>query len=160
MSKGTKLLQPGQVVGEWTLVSYLPSERDAEGRRVKRARWMCRCSCGADKPVLAERLIETTSRNRSRSCGHPTPRTITLADQVREIVKLYGGLRTAARALDIEAGYMSRMANGKKLNPGDEVLEKLGLRRVVTYVRTEPDAPLRRVDRQAVNSVFSLGGAA
>lgn len=156
MSRGSQLLHAGQVLGEWTLLSYLPSVRDAEGRRVKRARWVCRCSCGTEREVIAEKLID----GESRSCGHPAPKIVTVADQVRALVKLYGGLRVAARALKIDAGYLSRLASGEKLAPSDEVLAKLGLQRVVVYVLSEPDQPLRRADRPAVNSVFALGAAA
>lgn len=151
--KGPKLLQAGQVLGEWTLLKYLPSEYNADRRRVKKAHWICQCSCGTQKEVIADRLSDGTSR----SCGHSVPKPVQLGDHVREVVKLYGDIGVAARALEIEPDYMRRLANGEKLHPDDDVLAKLGLHRKVLYVRNQADVPLRRADRKAVNSVFALG---
>lgn len=46
----------------------------------------------------------------------------------------HGSLRAAAKALGIDAGYLSRLKTGEKVNPSDEVLSALGLERV-TYFR-------------------------
>lgn len=54
---------------------------------------------------------------------------------VRQLCDEHGGLRAAARALKISAPYLSRIVNGKKVHPSDEVLKKLGIRKEVTYVR-------------------------
>jgi hypothetical protein len=48
----------GQRIGYWTVLHRLPNE----GRKV---RWLCRCICGTEKPVLANSLIVA----QSRSCG-------------------------------------------------------------------------------------------
>jgi hypothetical protein len=45
----------------------------------------------------------------------------------------HGSLRSAAKALGIDPGYLSRLKNGEKTNPSDEVLAALGLERVVLY---------------------------
>jgi hypothetical protein len=47
-----------------------------------------------------------------------------LAKRVQELAKQHGSLRAAARALEVD-------------NPDDDLLRKMGLRRVVTYVRRE-----------------------
>ncbi len=57
--------------------------------------------------------------------------------RIQELAKRHGSLRAAARVLQIDAGYLSRLQNGGKGNPSEDVLRKLDLRRVVTvtYVR-------------------------
>lgn len=58
---------------------------------------------------------------------------MTLKDRIEQLEGLYGGLRGVASALDIDPGFLSRMKSGKKFNPSNETLRKLGLRREVTY---------------------------
>lgn len=48
-------------------------------------------------------------------------------------VEICGSLQRVAKELGIDVGYLSRLARGEKTNPSDEVLEKLGLERTVTY---------------------------
>jgi len=45
----------------------------------------------------------------------------------------HGSLRTVARVLDIDHGYLSRLRSGDKDEPSDEVLRKLGLVKHVEY---------------------------
>ena len=45
----------------------------------------------------------------------------------------HGSLRAAARALGIDAGYLSRLKKGEKVNPSEEVLAALGLERMTMY---------------------------
>lgn len=58
-----------------------------------------------------------------------------LRGRIQELAKQHGSLRAAARVLQIDHGYLSRLQDGEKTEPSDDVLRKLGLRRVVTYVR-------------------------
>jgi hypothetical protein len=51
---------------------------------------------------------------------------------VRQLVEQHGGLRKAARAIQINYAYLSRLGAGKKVNPTTAVLKKLGLERTVT----------------------------
>ncbi len=53
--------------------------------------------------------------------------------KIREVVKAQGGLRPAARHLNINRSYLESLLDGTKNNPGDWYLRKLGLRRV-TYI--------------------------
>ena len=59
---------------------------------------------------------------------------MTISNRVGKIILLYGGLRKAAAALDINPGYLSRLNSGEKKNPSEPVLIKLGLRKEINYV--------------------------
>lgn len=65
------------------------------------------------------------------------PRTIVfisgILQRINELEAQHGSLRAVARALRIDAGYLSRLKAGKKLDPSDAVLKKLGLRRMVQF---------------------------
>ena len=56
-----------------------------------------------------------------------------LRSTIKKIVKQHGSIRAAARVLDIDHGYLSRLQSGEKNEPSDDLLRKLWLRRVVTY---------------------------
>lgn len=58
-----------------------------------------------------------------------------LRARIQELAKQHGGLRKAARALELDAPYLSRLQGGSKTEPEEDVLKKLDLRRVVTYIR-------------------------
>lgn len=60
---------------------------------------------------------------------------MTIKEAIDAEVAVYGSLREAAKHLGIDAGYLSRLANGEKDNPGDYVLEQLRLQKKVVYVR-------------------------
>ena len=62
-----------------------------------------------------------------------------LQERIKEKVDQHGSYRAAAAVLDFDHTYLFRIANGSKTDPGDKLLRKLGLRRVVTYVdKKEP----------------------
>ena len=56
-----------------------------------------------------------------------------LALCIDRLAMKHGGLRAAARAAGIDAGYLSRLRSGQKEQPSDQVLAALGLERVVSY---------------------------
>jgi hypothetical protein len=150
-----RTLREGQQVGEWTLLQFIPAQREGR-RRTQKSRWLARCSCGLERDVLNDHLVAGTTH----SCGHSTKtrrQPVSLAGHVRQLVRLYGDLSAAARGLDIEPADLSQLQSGEKTDPDDEILQKLGLQRAVVYVRAAPGEPLRRNDRQRVNSVFALG---
>lgn len=60
-----------------------------------------------------------------------------LGVRIRELEVQHGGLRAAARVLDCDAAYLLRLRDGEKCNPSTKILRKLGLKKVVTYVRTK-----------------------
>ena len=75
-------------------------------------------------------------------------REMTIQQAVEQEVEIHGSLRAAAQDLGIDVGYLSRLANGEKINPGDYVLEQLRLEKRVFYVRPvinyEPTALIAR----------------
>jgi hypothetical protein len=70
---------------------------------------------------------------------------VTLQDRIDELVAQHGSLRAVARVTEIDAGYLSRLRTGEKVNPEKDKLRRLGLRRVVTFERIKtPNAELSR----------------
>lgn len=61
-----------------------------------------------------------------------------LRARIQALAKQHGSLRAAARVLEIDAGYLSRLQDGAKTEPSEAVLKKLGLRRIVTYEQRKP----------------------
>lgn len=58
----------------------------------------------------------------------------TLQAAVEARIKAAKGLRSLARHLRISPSYISKMATGKRVDPTDETLAKLGLVRKTVYV--------------------------
>ena len=65
----------------------------------------------------------------------PGDQAVTLQDRIDELVAQHGSLRAVARVTEIDAGYLSRLRTGEKVNPEKDKLRRLGLRRVVTFER-------------------------
>ena len=69
---------------------------------------------------------------------------LTLNKRIQQLVKKHGGLRAAARAIQVDPAYLTRLGKGEKSNPSAETLRKLGLmvppksRAPVTYWLREP----------------------
>ncbi len=59
----------------------------------------------------------------------------TLSSRIAELAEQHGSLRAAARSLDFDPGYLARLQSGEKCNPSPALLERLGLRQVITYER-------------------------
>lgn len=62
---------------------------------------------------------------------------MTLADRINELTLQHGSLRAAASVLQVDVGYLSRLASGEKKTPGAILLRRMGLRAVTTYERTK-----------------------
>jgi hypothetical protein len=60
---------------------------------------------------------------------------ISLAARIIELIHEHDGVRGVERATGIDAAYLIRLREGKKTNPGPDVLKKLGLEQVITYRR-------------------------
>lgn len=68
---------------------------------------------------------------------------MTLQDRIDELVAQHGSLRAVARVTEIDAGYLSRLRTGEKVNPEKDKLRRMGLRRVVTFERLKtPNVPV------------------
>ena len=61
---------------------------------------------------------------------------LTIGQRLGELVAVHGSLRAVGRVLDVDHAYLSRLYHGQKKEPSVAVLKKLGLVRVVTYLRT------------------------
>jgi len=59
---------------------------------------------------------------------------LTLSDYIAQLEKMHGGLRKAARVLQIDHAYLWRLKMGQKKNPSLSILRKLGLKREIVYV--------------------------
>lgn len=71
-------------------------------------------------------------------CSFDEGLLVTLAERIDELVAQHGSLRAVARVTEIDAGYLSRLRAGEKVNPEKDKLRRLGLRRVVSYERLKP----------------------
>lgn len=76
---------------------------------------------------------------------------ITLAQRIEELTAHHGSLRAAARVLETDAGYLSRLASGEKDDPGETLLRRMGLRRVVSYERRLPASSALASSQPTVN---------
>lgn len=68
---------------------------------------------------------------------------MTLPEALQEIAKDYRSHREAAEVFGIDRAYWNRMLWGKKTNPSPEMLARMGLKEVRTYVRVPPTIPSR-----------------
>lgn len=60
-------------------------------------------------------------------------KSLTIPEVIDALVARHGSLRKAARVVQINYAYLSRLRSQEKTEPTAEVLKKLGLRRVVSY---------------------------
>lgn len=70
----------------------------------------------------------------------PFEKLTSLSQRIAELSEQHGSLRAAARFLEIDAGYLSRLSSGEKSDPGDALLQRMGLQAVTTYQRIEGDS--------------------
>ena len=78
--------------------------------------------------------VQDTLRTPSKgmTVRDPTSRNL-IRRHAKLSIKTFGGVRAAARVLEIDPSYLSRLARGEKDNPSNNLCRKLGLRRV-TYI--------------------------
>lgn len=60
---------------------------------------------------------------------------VTIAEQVKELIRLHGSVRAAGKALNISYAYLHRLGAGHLSNPSNTTLLKLGLVPTAYYVR-------------------------
>ncbi len=62
---------------------------------------------------------------------------VTLESRIEELIVHHGGLRAAARVLNINPGYLSRLKNNRKCSPSASLLRRMGLVRETCYRRED-----------------------
>lgn len=72
-------------------------------------------------------------RREKTADGKPVDHSLPIKLAIEASEEEHGSLRAAAKELGVDAGYLSRLKSGEKLNPGDEVLAALGLEKVTMY---------------------------
>lgn len=78
---------------------------------------------------------------------------MSLQDRIAELIAQHGTLRAVSRELAIDVGYLSRLERGLKDEPSEEVLSKLGLRRVVRYERLHHPALMPSLLREPLGRI-------
>lgn len=65
-----------------------------------------------------------------------------LRAEIERLIQQHGGVRPAARALRVDPAYLCRLREGSKTNPGESLLRRLRLRRIVSvrFIRREEGA--------------------
>jgi peptidoglycan/xylan/chitin deacetylase (PgdA/CDA1 family) len=61
-----------------------------------------------------------------------------LQERIKELAKHHGSMRVLGRVLEVDHAYLYRLSTGETNDPGDDLLRKLKLRRVVSYERLSP----------------------
>lgn len=56
-----------------------------------------------------------------------------MKQRINELVEKHGSLRAVALVLGVDAGYLSRLRDGKKMSPSPPLLKKLGLKKIVQF---------------------------
>jgi hypothetical protein len=57
-----------------------------------------------------------------------------ISRRIKRLVREHGSRHAVGYTLGIDTPYLMHLENGTKKNPGDEILSKLGLKRVFKYV--------------------------
>lgn len=60
---------------------------------------------------------------------------ISIGQRIADLVAQHGSLRKAGRVVGLTGQYLYRLQVGEKKEPSAATLKKLGLKRVVTYMR-------------------------
>lgn len=61
--------------------------------------------------------------------------TVSIDQHIAQLVAKHGSLRKVGRVVGLTGQYLYRLQVGEKTNPSEAALRKLGLRRVISYVR-------------------------
>jgi hypothetical protein len=57
-----------------------------------------------------------------------------LQQRIGDAIERHGSLRAAARVLQVDHAYLKRLLDGVKDNPSPDLMRKLGIRKLTTYV--------------------------
>lgn len=106
-----------------------------------------------------------------QQCGHehevaapaPTAEAVAMSARIQSLIATHGTLRGVSRELGIDVGYLSRLERGEKSEPSDEILAKLGLRRVTVFINSaassSPAEPVAWLIKTAMNAAYNAGVA-
>lgn len=107
----------------------------------------CKCCGEGSARIRVHRECDTCSSVYSGVAEHRIQKSLaappaqgarescTLSYRIAELAEQHGSLRAAARSLDFDPGYLARLQSGEKCSPSPALLERLGLRQVITYER-------------------------
>lgn len=88
--------------------------------------------------MIADPHYGALFRREKTADGNPVDHSLPIAMAIEAAEEERGSLRAAAKAIGVDAGYLSRLKSGEKLNPGDDVLSALGLERITMYRAAAP----------------------
>ncbi len=60
---------------------------------------------------------------------------VSIPQRLEELTAVHGSLNGVAEALSIDKGYLNRLYHLDKVNPGRQILRRLGLKKVTLYQR-------------------------
>lgn len=99
------------------------------------ARIVVRRECDTCTSVYAGVAEHRLQKSLAAPPAQEARESCTLSYRIAELAEQHGSLRAAARSLDFDPGYLARLQSGEKCSPSPALLERLGLRQVITYER-------------------------
>lgn len=93
--------------------------------------------CGAMGGFAESPAAATTIWNARKKAG-ATTRAMSLPARIAELTAEHGSMRAVGQELATDVSYISRMAAGLRNDPNDELLQRMGLRKVVSFERIKP----------------------
>jgi len=57
-----------------------------------------------------------------------------LQQRISDAIERHGSLRAAARVLQVDHAYLKRLLDGTRDNPSPDLMRKLGVRKVTSYM--------------------------
>ena len=113
-----------------------------DAHHIEYGRWAVTCRCGAkgasantgpnatDAAKIKAYSDARTAWNTRALTQRPAAQEgeVDIKSRVSELIAEHGTLRAAARSLNIDVGYLSRLEHGDKVHPSSETLAKIGLR--------------------------------
>lgn len=72
---------------------------------------------------------------KAMTAAAPTKSMTSVAQRIQELAEVHGSVKDVANYLGVNGVYLQRLANDSKTSPSEDVLKKLGLQRIVSYVR-------------------------
>lgn len=113
-----------------------------DAHHIEYGRWAVTCRCGAkgasantgpnatDAAKIKAYSDARTAWNTRAITQRPAAQEgeVDIKSRVSELIAEHGTLRAAARSLNIDVGYLSRLEHGDKVHPSSETLAKIGLR--------------------------------